>query len=108
MDTDNKVKSKDEEDEREACNESVPFWQIAPAIEFVCCVVLVLAPMLRLINGAPVTDDQASIQISMVLIAIVGAVILRIYNRNNKENWAELLQKSEVVASAKNKGRADG
>jgi hypothetical protein len=34
------------------------FRDIAPAIEFACWVVVVLAPILRLINGAAVTTNS--------------------------------------------------
>ncbi|BBO35563.1 hypothetical protein [Lacipirellula parvula] len=51
-----------------------------PAAEFCCWVVVLLAPILRLINGAAVTDDQFYIQIALVTLTLAGAVSLRIWN----------------------------
>jgi hypothetical protein len=56
------------------------FRDIAPAIEFACWVVLALAPFLRWVNGAAVTDDQFVIQVSLVIMAACGAIGLRLYN----------------------------
>lgn len=58
----------------------VHFHQLAPAIEFMCWVVVVLAPLLRWVNGAAVTDDQFVIQVTLFSIALLGATALRIYN----------------------------
>lgn len=60
--------------------EDIHFRDIAPAIEFVCWVIVVLAPILRLINGAAVTTDQFVFQVTLFLIAITAAIGLRIYN----------------------------
>jgi hypothetical protein len=65
-------------------NENPPseihFRDIAPAVEFVCWVVVVLAPLLRLVNGAAVTTDQFVIQIALFSMALTGAIGLRIYH----------------------------
>lgn len=58
----------------------IAFRDVAPAIEFMCWVVVVLAPLLRLINGAAVTDDQFVIQVTVFALALTGAIGLRIYN----------------------------
>ncbi len=58
---------------------NIHFRDVAPAIEFVCWVVVVLAPLLRLVNGAAVTDDQFAIQVSLFLIALISGIGLRIY-----------------------------
>lgn len=55
------------------------FREIAPAIEFACWVVALLAPLLRLVNGAAVTDDQFVIQVIIFFMAVVGGVGLRVY-----------------------------
>jgi hypothetical protein len=57
----------------------VHFRDIAPAIEFVCWVVVVLAPLLRLINGPAVTSDQLIIQLALFSIALTSAIGLRLY-----------------------------
>ncbi len=57
----------------------IHFRDVAPAIEFVCWVVVVLAPLLRLVNGPAVTDDQFVIQVSLFLIALFGGIGLRLY-----------------------------
>ncbi|MEM6484576.1 MAG: hypothetical protein AAF662_06275 [Pseudomonadota bacterium] len=61
-------------------SDRVAFREISPAIEFMCWVVVALTPMLRLVNGPPVTDDQAAIQIALVAMAVGGAFGLRLYN----------------------------
>ncbi len=58
---------------------NIHFRDIAPAIEFACWVVVVLAPLLRLVNGPAVTDDQFVIQVSLFLIALLGGIGLRVY-----------------------------
>ncbi|TWT41353.1 hypothetical protein [Botrimarina hoheduenensis] len=73
--------------------EPIPFWQFAPAIEFLCWVVVSLAPILYLVNGPPVTSDQAVFQISLVTLAVVGAVALRVVNLRNSKRWEELFAK---------------
>jgi hypothetical protein len=53
---------------------------VSPLAEFCCWVVVCLAPFLRWVNGAAVTDDQFLIQMGLVTLAMVGAIGLRIYN----------------------------
>ncbi|MEX2316627.1 MAG: hypothetical protein WD669_05710 [Pirellulales bacterium] len=60
--------------------ESVRFRDVAPAIEFMCWVTLLLTPILRWVNGPAVTDDQFVMQIALVSTAAAGALGLRIYN----------------------------
>lgn len=57
----------------------VHFRDVAPAIEFMCWVAVLLAPLLRLVNGAAVTDDQFAIQIGVFSLALAGGVGLRLY-----------------------------
>ena len=64
----------------ESKEEPIYFRDVAPAIEFCCWVVVLLAPFLRWFNGAAVTDDQFIIQMSLVAIALTSAAGLRIYN----------------------------
>jgi hypothetical protein len=61
-------------------SDDIHFRDIAPAIEFVCWVIVALCPLLRLINGAAVTDDQFVIQISLFSLALAGGIGLRVYN----------------------------
>ncbi len=58
---------------------NIHFRDIAPAIEFVCWVVVGLSPLLRLVNGPAVTDDQFVIQVSLFLTALAGGIGLRLY-----------------------------
>lgn len=53
--------------------EDTQFCEIAPTLEFMCWVVVALAPLLRWINGPPVTDDQAVVQIGLVAMSLIGA-----------------------------------
>lgn len=59
---------------------TVDWREALPAAEFCCWVVVALAPMLRWINGAAVTDDQFYIQVALVTLALTGALSLRIWN----------------------------
>lgn len=59
--------------------ENIHFCDIAPAIEFVCWVVVLLAPLLRWVNGPAVTDDQFVIQVTIFSLAMIGALGLRMY-----------------------------
>ena len=62
-------------------SEGIVDWrETLPAAEFCCWVIVLLAPMLRLVNGAAVTDDQFYIQVGLVTLALSGAVTLRILN----------------------------
>lgn len=65
-------------DDRDDSSSEIHFRDIAPAIEFVCWVVVLLAPVLRWINGPAVTSDQFVIQISVFAIALVCAISLRL------------------------------
>ncbi len=60
--------------------DDIHFRDIAPAIEFVCWVVVALCPLLRLIDGAAVTEDQFVIQVSLFSLALAGGIGLRIYD----------------------------
>jgi hypothetical protein len=57
----------------------IRFRDIAPAIEFTCWVVVVLAPLLRLVNGPAVTDDQFVIQMALFTLSLLGGIGLRLY-----------------------------
>ena len=57
----------------------IHFGDIAPAMEFVCWIVVLLAPLLRWIDGPSVTDDQFVVQIALFSLALLGAVGLRLY-----------------------------
>lgn len=57
----------------------IRFRDVAPAFEFMCWVAVLLAPLLRLVNGAAVTDDQFAIQIGVFSLALAGGVGLRLY-----------------------------
>jgi hypothetical protein len=52
---------------------------LAPAIEFVCWVVVGLCPLLRVVNGPAVTNDQFVFQVALFAVALIGAISLRIY-----------------------------
>lgn len=60
--------------------DDIHFRDIAPAIEFVCWVVVALCPMLRFINGAAVTSDQFVIQATLFSLALAGGIGLRVYS----------------------------
>ena len=58
--------------------EEITFADISPAIEFICWVVVFLAPFLRWVNGPAVTRDQFVIQVTLFSAALVGAILLRV------------------------------
>lgn len=60
-------------------SEKIHFRDVAPAIEFVCWVVVALAPLLRWVNGPAVTDDQFVVQMTLFGIALLGGLSLRLY-----------------------------
>ena len=68
------------DDARDDNLDDVRFSDIAPALEFMCWMVLLLAPFLHWINGPPVSRDQAVIQVSLVALAALAAFSLRVYN----------------------------
>lgn len=69
------VSGKPEQDQQ-----SVKFREITPILEFMAWVMVGLAPLLRLANGAPVTTDQWYFQVFVAIASIVTAAILRYYN----------------------------
>jgi hypothetical protein len=71
-------KQENERAETGVLPENVRFSDISPGIEFVCWIVVCLAPFLRWINGAAVTSDQFFIQVALFSVALAGAVVLRI------------------------------
>lgn len=81
--TDNSIEPQAEPDGVESDgmkSEAVDWRETLPAAEFCCWVVVLLAPMLRWINGAAVTDDQFYIQVGLTALALLGAVTLRLVN----------------------------
>jgi len=66
--------------EGQSRNEDFRIPDMVPAIEFSCWTVILLAPWLRIINGASVTGDQLAIQLFLFSGAVAGACILRIYD----------------------------
>lgn len=81
--TDNSIDLQTEPDVAEMDSmksKAVDWRETLPAAEFCCWGVVLLAPMLRWINGAAVTDDQFYIQVGLTTLALLGAVTLRIVN----------------------------
>jgi hypothetical protein len=62
----------------------VHFRDVAPALEFMCWVAVLLVPFLRWVNGPAVTNDQFFIQCAAAVMALAGAITLRIYNWKNR------------------------
>ena len=55
----------------------ITFRQLTPALEFCAWVMVMLAPVLRRANGAPVTRDQAILQFVVASLAIAAALFFR-------------------------------
>ena len=66
--------------ERLKSPDDIQFRDLAPAIEFMCWVVVAVAPILRIINGAAVTTDQFVFQVTLFSLALTCGIGLRIYN----------------------------
>jgi hypothetical protein len=60
-------------EEREISREEVLGW-----VEFACWTVLVLTPFLWWVNGPAVSTDQFVVRTALTVLALVGAVSLRI------------------------------
>jgi hypothetical protein len=58
---------------------NIRFRDTAPAIEFLCWLVVLIVPVLRLINGPAVTNDQFVMQVATFSLALGGAISLRLY-----------------------------
>jgi hypothetical protein len=65
--------------EDDGFSEEIHFRDLAPAIEFVCWLAVVLLPVLRWINGPAVTSDQFVIQVALFAVALVCGSGLRFY-----------------------------
>jgi hypothetical protein len=62
--------------------------EIAPVIELGCCVVLLISPLIRWVNGPAVTTDQFVAQFSLVVLALFGAVGLRAHRWRRRKRSA--------------------
>ena len=67
--------------EQTSDNGDIRLCRAAPMFETVCWTALALAPLLRWANGPAVSDDQFVMQLSIVCLAALGAVGLRVYHR---------------------------
>jgi hypothetical protein len=61
-------------------NGDIRLCRAASMFETVCWTALALAPLLRWANGPAVSDDQFVMQLSIVCLAALGAVGLRVYH----------------------------
>lgn len=57
-----------------------PIAESSLAIELMCWLVALLAPILRYANGPAVTPDQFAIQLGLSCTALFAAVVLRMYD----------------------------
>lgn len=54
--------------------------ELLPWLEFGCWTALVLAPILYYVNGPSVSSDQAVVRTGLVIVAALGAALLRFVN----------------------------
>ena len=66
-------------------NDDISFPALAPMAELGCWTMVALAPLLRWVNGPAVSTDQFVVQVTLVTIAFVGGVGLRIYNWKRRQ-----------------------
>lgn len=64
-------------DTEQETEEDIHFVELAPAIEFACWMCVLLALLLRLVNGPAVTEDQWWIQLTLLSGAIMGGLLVR-------------------------------
>ncbi len=57
--------------------DGIPLW----AVELGCWAMLALAPFLYWVNGPAVSPDQFVVRTAVVVLALVGAVAIRVYSR---------------------------
>jgi hypothetical protein len=62
--------------------------EITPLLELACWFAVLLAPFLRWVNGPAVSSDQFVVQVSLVSLAIMGAISLRLYHWRSPVNSA--------------------
>ena len=58
----------------------IRFRKILPALEFCAWISVLLPLVLHFLNGPPVTDDQAALQIATAAGSLIAALTLRVYN----------------------------
>ncbi|MDA1052252.1 MAG: hypothetical protein O3C40_17480 [Planctomycetota bacterium] len=68
----------------EPTDDDVSLDELLPWLEFGCWTALVLAPILYYVNGPSVSTDQAVVRTGLVIVAAVGAVLLRFVNWRRK------------------------
>ncbi len=56
--------------------DGIPLW----AVELGCWTMLALAPFLYWVNGPAVSPDQFVVRTALVVLALVGAVTIRLYS----------------------------
>ncbi len=57
--------------------EGIPLW----AVELGCWTMVALAPFLYWVNGPAVSPDQFVVRTAVVVLALVGAITIRVYSR---------------------------
>lgn len=64
--------------------EPVNRWYLA---EFVCWTTIVLVPILAWINGPAVSTDQFVVRVSVFVVALLGAVSIRVAKIIRRRIW---------------------
>lgn len=54
--------------------------ELLPLIEFACWTAILLFPFLYYVNGPAVSTDQFVVRTILVIVAVVGALSLRVWN----------------------------
>jgi hypothetical protein len=71
----------DDHDPRSLVKEEFRLRDISSHIELACWAGLALVPLLRWINGPPVSAAQFVVQTTLTCLTAVGAIGLRFYNK---------------------------
>ena len=70
--------------------DDLELWQFLPQFEFCCWLALLLAPLQYYADGPSVSVDQAAVRTLVLVIAALGATVLRFVNwrRRNMQSVA--------------------
>lgn len=71
--------------------------EVTSALEYCAWTFVVLAPMLRMANGPPVTPDQHYSRIISVFVALFTAVVLRLYHWRVSSRSATVADEASVL-----------
>ena len=79
-------------------DDQISLAEFLPWAEFVCWVMLVLAPTLYFFNGPSVSPDQAAVRTELVVFAAAGAGTLRWINSKRRKRICSNRERSREAS----------